>query len=80
VRREAILVAVGLMLAVVGLLFAALPEQWIESVLGVEPDGGNGAVEVLLAVVPLGTGAVMVSFGVRARVSGRRRRAGTESL
>lgn len=42
-----------------GILFLALPEQWIEMQLGRQLDGGNGLVEFLLAAAPICAGAVL---------------------
>jgi hypothetical protein len=49
------------------LLLAALPFDWIEAVFGVEPDGGNGLLE-LAPVVVLALAALALCGGVaRAR-------------
>ena len=55
-RRLAI---VGVVLVVVGLGAALLPATWIEDAAGVEPDGGSGGLELLIA---LGVVAVGASF------------------
>jgi hypothetical protein len=49
----------------VGLLFWALPEQWIELRLGLGPDGGNGLFELLLVAIPLSAG-LAITLGARA--------------
>ena len=36
----------------VGILFRALPEQWIELRFGIRLDGGSGVLEFLLAAIP----------------------------
>jgi hypothetical protein len=51
---------------------AALPKEWIEETLGFEPDGGNGLVELAIAVVPFTIG---VFLAVSVLVSRRRERA-----
>ena len=50
---------VSLCLVVIGIGFAILPDTWIESWFGFEPDGGNGWVEGLLAAIPLGLGVTL---------------------
>ena len=52
--RLRLIIAVALV--TLGILFVALPKDWIEEVLHFEPDGGNGAIELLLAVVPTTAG------------------------
>jgi hypothetical protein len=37
-----------------------LPKQWIEERFGVEPDGGNGAIELFLTLVPIGMGMTLL--------------------
>jgi hypothetical protein len=59
-----------------GILASALPKQWIEEVVGFEPDSGNGAVEFALAVVPLAVGAALA---VSVFLSERRERAAERS-
>jgi hypothetical protein len=55
--------------AVGAVLLAALPMDWIEEVFGVEPDGGNGLLE-LVPVVVLAVAALVLC----ARVARARRR------
>ena len=43
-RRGRGSIALGAVLVVVGILFAALPKDWLEQTFGFEPDGGNGFV------------------------------------
>ena len=33
--------------------FSVLPRTWIEFTFGVDPDGGSGALELLLIIVPV---------------------------
>lgn len=35
------------------LVFSVLPHTWIEFTFGVDPDGGSGALELLLIIVPV---------------------------
>lgn len=51
---------------------AALPKEWIEETFGFEPDGGNGLIELAIAVVPFTTGVVLA---LSVLVSRRRERA-----
>jgi hypothetical protein len=37
-------------------MFGSLPRTWIELGLGVDPDGGNGLFEFLLAALPIAVG------------------------
>jgi hypothetical protein len=62
----------------VGVLFAVLPQDWIEERFGIDPDAGNGSFERLLVAVPLAIGLALavgaiVSF-LRARRSAAARR------
>jgi hypothetical protein len=41
----------------VGIMFGLLPRTWIELRLGVDPDGGDGSLECLLA-------AILISIGL----------------
>ena len=63
------MVILGIALIVLGVAFAALPKDWIEDTLGFEPDGGNGAVELLLAVVPIAVGVGLLAYGAVRRSS-----------
>jgi hypothetical protein len=61
----------GLILAV-GIMFALLPIDWIETRLGFNADGGSGFFELLAAAIPLA-----IAIGLAARMwagSGRMRR------
>jgi hypothetical protein len=60
-RRSKLLMALGGLLIGFGVLFAALPKTWIEDTLGFEPDGGNGLVELALAVVPIVIGICLLA-------------------
>ena len=62
----------GAVLVVLGAGYAVLPKDWIEQALHLDPDGGNGLVEVL---VPLALVAAGTALGLRAilgrRIAGR---------
>jgi hypothetical protein len=42
--------------AAAGILFGLLPRTWIEFRLGIDPDGGSGLFELLLAALPIAIG------------------------
>jgi hypothetical protein len=68
-NRMKLMIAVALI--AFSVLAAALPKEWIEETLGFEPDGGNGLVELAIAVVPFTVG---VALAVSVLVSRRRAR------
>jgi len=45
-----------------GIMFGLLPRTWIESRFGVDPDGGSGLFEFLLAALPI---AACVGLAIR---------------
>ena len=55
--------------ATAAVLLAALPKDWIESLLGVEPDGGSGELELVPIVV-----LAVVAVTLAAHVALARRR------
>lgn len=63
---------VAVVLIAFSVVAAALPKEWIEETLGFEPDGGNGLVELAIAVVPFTIGVFLV---VSVLASRRRERA-----
>jgi len=63
-RRQ--LVVGGLLIAI-GFVLAALPKDWLEERFAIEPDAGNGLVELLLFLVPVVAGAALVVRGWVAR-------------
>jgi hypothetical protein len=71
-RVERLSLLLAAVLVVVGVLFAALPKDWIEETFGVEPDGGNGRLELAIVVVPIVLGVVLA---VRVWLAVRTRRA-----
>jgi hypothetical protein len=74
VRRYRLQVAFAAVCAVLTIAAAILP-VWIERLTGLEPDGGSGELEWLLAVA---TGALSIAFGVLAYRT-RRRLAGVQA-
>lgn len=50
-----------MVLVLIGLGAAVLPATWIEDVAGVEPDGGSGALEFLIALGILAVGTVCLA-------------------
>ncbi len=43
----------------VGVLFAILPQDWIEERFRIDPDAGSGSIERLVVGVPLAVGAAL---------------------
>jgi hypothetical protein len=66
-------IVLGGALVVVGIVLAALPKDWLEETFGIEPDAGNGLVELLLVVVPIVIGGALIARGVMARQREARR-------
>ena len=58
---------IGGILIVIGIGLAALPKDWLEERFAIEPDAGNGLVELLLFLVPVVAGAALVVRGWVAR-------------
>jgi hypothetical protein len=54
-------VRVGFALVAIGVVFAVIPDDWIETVFGFSPDNGNGLAEAALAGVPIATGCLLAS-------------------
>jgi hypothetical protein len=48
----------------VGVLFAILPQDWIEERFGIDPDAGNGSIERLFVGIPLAVGAALAVSAV----------------
>jgi hypothetical protein len=57
-------IVLGVVLVVIGILFAALPKEWLEETFAIEPDAGNGLVELLLVLVPIVVGGAVIARGV----------------
>jgi hypothetical protein len=53
-RKRVGAISVLLFLAAIGIVFGSMPRNWIELRFGIDPDGGNGLFELLLAAVPIG--------------------------
>jgi len=62
-QKPRLLAAGGLLIAL-GLIFAVLPKQWIEEVLGFEPDAGSGLLEFALASIPIIIGAACIAVAL----------------
>ena len=58
---------IGGILIAIGIGLAALPKDWLEERFAIEPDAGNGLVELLLFVVPVVVGVALVVRGLVAR-------------
>jgi len=54
---------VGGLLVAIGILLAAVPKDWLEERFAIEPDAGNGLVELLLVSVPVVVGAALIARG-----------------
>lgn len=59
--RYRLFVASAFLLILCGVAFAAMPKDWIESTLGFEPDGGNGMIELFIAIVPIVAGLCLLA-------------------
>lgn len=60
-RANAIKTAVASLLIVIGVLFAVLPKDWIEETFGVEPDAGNGFLELAFVIIPIALGLAILA-------------------
>ena len=76
-RRTAILAVLALLFILIGLAMALLPLEWSEERCDAEPDGGNGSIELLLALIPLGLG---IAIGVLAALRWRSRSRASASV
>lgn len=75
------LVSLGLIL--IGVFFATLPDQWIESTFHFDPDSGNGSLEFLFFAIPiaagiLGAADILVRSGLGARILQKLRPTGAQ--
>ena len=61
------MIVVGGILIAMGIVLAALPKDWLEERFAVEPDAGNGLVELLFLLVPVVVGAALIGRGWVAR-------------
>jgi len=76
-RRAGVLALFALLFILIGLAMALLPMEWIEERFDVEPDGGNGSLELLLTLIPIGIG---VTLGVLAALRWRARSRASTSV
>lgn len=70
-RREIVRVGIGSLLVILGVLLAALPKDWIEQNVRIEPDAGSGALELMIVL-----GVIVVGLALIVPVAFRRVRAG----
>jgi hypothetical protein len=59
-------IVLGAVLVLVGILLATLPKDWLETNFGIEPDAGDGFVELLIFLLPIVVGAAIMARGVMA--------------
>ena len=55
----------GLITIVAGVLFGALPRNWIELFFRADPDGGGGSLELFFALAMITLGGGIVLYAVR---------------
>lgn len=58
--KSRVLVVLGVLLILTGLGLSVLPKDWIEQGFAVGLDGGNGTLELLLAMAPIILGAALL--------------------
>ena len=66
-RSYRLVLLVGMALIAVGALIGLLPKDWIEEVFRLEPDAGNGALELVLTVAPLIAGVALCAWALIGR-------------
>jgi len=71
VRTQAAASAIAI---AVGVLFAILPQDWIEERFGIDPDAGNGSIERWLVGVPLAIGAALAVSAIVSLLRSQSRR------
>jgi hypothetical protein len=64
------LTTAALISAVTGIAFDVLPRNWIELWLGIDPDGGNAALESLLISLPVAIAAGIAVLAFRLHLAG----------
>jgi hypothetical protein len=69
-RREIAQAGIGSLLLILGILLAALPKDWIEETVRIEPDAGSGTLELMIAL-----GAIVVGLALIVPVAFRQVRA-----
>ena len=62
------IVVIGVVSATGLMLVIALGPQWIEAILGIDPDGGSGLLEMALVAVPVLTGVAVFAAAYRRRL------------
>jgi hypothetical protein len=60
-RRDTLKLVLAAVAIAAGLLASLLPNQWIEQVIGIEPDGGSGLFELLFVAAPIAAGVVLAA-------------------
>jgi hypothetical protein len=60
-RLKIVRLTLGFALIAVGLVLAAIPDDWIETSTGWSPDNGNGLMEAALAGVPIAAGCILAA-------------------
>jgi len=60
-RLKTVRLALGFALIAIGIVLAAIPDDWIETTTGFSPDNGNGLVEAALAGVPIAAGCILAA-------------------
>lgn len=75
-RREIMQAGIGSLLLILGVLLAALPKDWVEETIGIEPDAGSGTLELVIAC-----GAIVVGLALIVPIAFRwvRARRGSDS-
>ena len=68
---------VALVFIFIGLVFAVMPDRWIETVFGFSPDNGDDSLEMLISAVPILLGVLgLADIVIRNRAAIRDRFAG----
>jgi hypothetical protein len=60
-RFKIVRLTLGFALIVIGIVLAAIPDDWIETTTGFSPDNGNGLAEAALAGVPIAIGCILAA-------------------
>jgi hypothetical protein len=67
-RRKHLYLIAAPIFFIIGMLYALLPRNWIESQWGIDPDGGSGLVEFLLVFTPLAIAAGAAALAFRSKL------------
>jgi hypothetical protein len=54
-------ISAALLPLALGIMLGVLPRNWVEVTLGIDPDGGSGFLEALLALIPFMIGLALAS-------------------